>query len=435
MQKHERFEELCAAASIGQASGAELAELQEHLPGCADCQQAYSEFLQINADNYASRAPEQDLARDEAVGYIDSALFRERFLKRAEAQGIISSNGNAAAHLPEPQIQMFKVRQWPILLTRAVAAAALLAAVGLCAYYIGVQEAHRSLSARDRDRDEAQHASIAASKPQQTADRDRTSVLAGLEAANGKLMDEVASLKKSLDNQSSRVAELQSNNSATERERSYLTSSVKERDATIADLQQRLDQAQVAVTSVRAELDKTQADAAGNQAQLIEDRIKLRDLSDQLAEASTSLARERELLTAGRDIRELMSARNLHIVDVGDVDPKGKERPAFGRIFFTEGKSLLFYAYDLNDSRVQDAGYHYRIWGKKEGPNQRAQNLGIFYSDDESQKRWVFQYDDPKVLNEIDSVFVTVESPNENPRQPKGDKLMYAYLRGQANHP
>jgi hypothetical protein len=433
VSKHERFEELCAAASIGQASAAELAELQEHLPGCADCQQAYSEFLQINADNYARRAPEQELASDEAVGYIDSALFRERFLKRAEAQGIISSNGNAAAHLPDPQIQMSKIRQWPVLLTHAAAAAALLAAVGLSAYYVGVQEARRSLLANDRN--ETQHASTGASKPKQTSDRDRTSVLAGLEASNGSLIAEVASLKKSLDTQSSRVADLRSNNSATERERSYLTSTVKERDSTIADLQQRLDQAQVTVTSVRAELDKTQANAAGNQAQLIEDRIKLRDLSDQLAEASTALTRERELLTAGRDIRELMSARNLHIVDVGDVDPKGKERPAFGRIFFTEGKSLLFYAYDLSDSRVQDAGYHYRIWGKKEGPNQRAKNLGMFYSDDKSQKRWVFQYDDPKVLNEIDSVFVTVESPTENSRQPKGDKLMYAYLRGQANHP
>jgi hypothetical protein len=39
------------------------------------------------------------------------------------------------------------------------------------------------------------------------------------------------------------------------------------------------------------------------------------------------------------------------------------------------------------------------------------------------------------VLQEIDSVFVTLEPPNESQAQPKGDKLMYAYLRGQANHP
>jgi hypothetical protein len=130
-----------------------------------------------------------------------------------------------------------------------------------------------------------------------------------------------------------------------------------------------------------------------------------------------------------------MASRNLHIVDVFDTDPKGKTRPAFGRIFLTEGKSLIFYAYDLNDPRVQNAGYHYRVWGKREGPSQHAKSLGIFYSDDKSQKRWVLQYDDPKVLQEIDSVFVTLEPPRGNPAQPKGEKLMYAYLKGQANHP
>jgi len=47
----------------------------------------------------------------------------------------------------------------------------------------------------------------------------------------------------------------------------------------------------------------------------------------------------------------------------------------------------------------------------------------------------VFKYDDPKVLSEIDSVFVTLEPPGKNPTEPKGDKFLYAYLRNQANHP
>jgi hypothetical protein len=104
-------------------------------------------------------------------------------------------------------------------------------------------------------------------------------------------------------------------------------------------------------------------------------------------------------------------------------------------VFFTEGKSLIIYAYDLNDHRAQDAGYHYRVWGKKEGPGQAAKSLGIFYSDDKTQERWVFKYDDPKVLSEIDSVFVTLEPPGKNPTEPKGDKFLYAYLRNQPNHP
>ena len=47
----------------------------------------------------------------------------------------------------------------------------------------------------------------------------------------------------------------------------------------------------------------------------------------------------------------------------------------------------------------------------------------------------MFKYDDSKVLSEIDSVFVTLEPPGKNPSTPQGDKLLYAYLRNQANHP
>jgi hypothetical protein len=122
-------------------------------------------------------------------------------------------------------------------------------------------------------------------------------------------------------------------------------------------------------------------------------------------------------------------------VDVFDTDAKGKTRPAFGRVFFTEGKSLIFYAYDLNEVRLAKASYDFHVWGKKEGPNQQPRNLGIFYSDDATQKRWVFRLDDPKVLNEIDAVFVTVEPPGEKRGRPQGHELMYAYLRAQPNHP
>src|SRR5204863_10085750 len=128
-------------------------------------------------------------------------------------------------------------------------------------------------------------------------------------------------------------------------------------------------------------------------------------------------------------------ARNLHIVDVVDTDPRGRTRPSFGRIFFTEGKSLVFYPYDLSDARIEKAGYQYRVWAKKEGGDSKVKNLGIFYSDDKTQRRWVYKCNDPSVLNDIDSVFVTLEPANADQARPKGNNLMYAYLRGQANHP
>jgi hypothetical protein len=259
--------------------------------------------------------------------------------------------------------------------------------------------------------------------------------MASLEREKRELTSEMSILKNSLSAQSSKLSAMELGSSAAERDHTLLLARIREREDMIASVQTRLDPAQTTIANLHTDLDKAQATASGDRAALVEDQVRIRDLSDQLAEKSSALARERDMLSAGRDIRELMASRNLHIVDVFDTDPKGKTRPAFGRIFFTEGKSLLFYAYDMPDSRLKNAAYHYRVWGKKEGPNRPARSLGIFYSDDTSQERWVFQSDDPKVLNEIDSVFVTLEPPNSNPTQPKGDKLMYAYLRGQPNHP
>ena len=49
----------------------------------------------------------------------------------------------------------------------------------------------------------------------------------------------------------------------------------------------------------------------------------------------------------------------MHIVDVYDSDANGKTRKAVGRVFFTEGNSLMFYAYDLSTSRSESGKYAY----------------------------------------------------------------------------
>ncbi len=428
MLKHEHYQEICAVASIGQASGAELAELQQHMVSCPECRQRYSEFMEIQASHYAVTTGDPELSAPEAAACIDSALLRERFFKRAESQGILITHVGAGSSLPEPRIRFFKPQAWPVFVGRAVAAMFLVGAVALSGYYLGGRRL-QTVSVSQHSSDSPNTAPVDANGQQML------SRLASLEAANLSLTTELESLKSSYARASSAVVRLQDDNAETEKQRSALWADLKERDSTINKLQKRIEEGQAAVASVRVELERAQSGHAEDQASLIESQIRIRDLSEQLAEKSSALEREKELLTAGRDVRELMASRNLHIVDVFDTDPKGKTRPAFGRIFLTEGKSLIFYAYDLNDPRIQSAGYHYRVWGKREGPSQRAKSLGIFYSDDKSQKRWVLQYDDPKVLQEIDSVFVTLEPPNGNQTQPKGDKLMYAYLRGQANHP
>src|SRR5262249_44915552 len=56
----------------------------------------------------------------------------------------------------------------------------------------------------------------------------------------------------------------------------------------------------------------------------------VRELNAKLEEQSAVVERETELLSAGREIRDVVAARNLHIIDVYDTDGRGKTKTAFG---------------------------------------------------------------------------------------------------------
>jgi hypothetical protein len=161
--------------------------------------------------------------------------------------------------------------------------------------------------------------------------------------------------------------------------------------------------------------------------------VRIAELSDQLRIASATLDLERQLTAAGKDIRELLVARQLHVIDVRDTDANGNPSKAFGRIFVTEGKSLTFYAFDLNEDRAIDAKHRFEVWGSQQAKGSPSHNLGFLYVDDKSQRRWALKVNDPQLVKEIDSVFVTVE-PAAGAPKPGGQALLYAYL-GQPNHP
>jgi hypothetical protein len=129
-----------------------------------------------------------------------------------------------------------------------------------------------------------------------------------------------------------------------------------------------------------------------------------------------------------------MAARSLHITDVFDIDGKGKKNRAFGRVFYTEGKSLVFYAFDLDGPKLPNGKHSFQAWAQLASSTASAVNLGIFYVDDPAQKRWMLKFDNPDVLQQISAVFVTAE-PHGGTDRPTGQKLMYAYLGRDPNHP
>src|SRR5260370_32672913 len=129
-----------------------------------------------------------------------------------------------------------------------------------------------------------------------------------------------------------------------------------------------------------------------------------------------------------------MGGRDLYIADVFDVDQNGQTRRPFGRVFYTRNKSLIFYAFDLEKAPSFRNAKAFQAWGAKSSDKGQPVNMGIFYMDNEANRRWVLKFDDPKVLEQIDSVFVTLE-PKGGSEKPSGRQLLYAYLRTDPNHP
>jgi hypothetical protein len=193
-------------------------------------------------------------------------------------------------------------------------------------------------------------------------------------------------------------------------------------------LSDQLRESERRLNGMTADLTHLQAGRSEDVEIIASQRLRLRELNDRLNAESDTIDRERKLLVADLDIRELMGARSLHIVDVFDVDGKGKTQRPFGRVFYTEGKSLIFYAFDLK------GGATFQAWGQREARDESAQSLGIFYVDDQKQNRWVLKFEDPKVLAQINAVFVTVEPPGGSAK-PNRRKMLYAYLNATPNHP
>jgi len=189
------------------------------------------------------------------------------------------------------------------------------------------------------------------------------------------------------------------------------------------------------ISQLQEEREKSKSEKnAGDVAMILQD-TEIRDLRKRIADQAQALDQQQEFAAKAGDVRELVVARNLHIIDVHDRDGDGKSQRAFGRIFYTEGKSLIFYAYDLADPRKVDTKVSFYVWGEHLGAEKPIRSLGIFHNDDVSDGRWVLTFDDPQVLAQIDSVFVTVESSKKAIKEPGGRKILFAFLGDKPNHP
>ncbi|MGB2663840.1 MAG: hypothetical protein WAK48_07545, partial [Candidatus Acidiferrum sp.] len=201
----------------------------------------------------------------------------------------------------------------------------------------------------------------------------------------------------------------------------------------LAAAQAKLAELQEIVDGATAQRDENARQAAVLEAKVNELTQLVKKHDQSLFQREAEVAKGQELLEHDRDIRELMGARDLYMADIRDVSGTGTDK-TYGRVFYTKGKSLIFYAFDLDAQPGVRNARSFQGWGRRGPDKQQARSLGIFYEDNASKKRWVMKADDPKSLADIDAVFVTVE-PNGGSQHPSGKPLLFAYLRVGPNHP
>lgn len=429
LDDHQKFKELAALAHRGALTDDERLALSRHLEFCISCRQAYAEYSLLSREGMPFLAATYGHG-DEVQDWDDRAV-RNKLLARVRSEGRdaeYSSSAGARAQVLRIGHTFFPrsvTGQWA---AGAVAACVLLA-VAFGAYHLGgrmgVAEQRTPFVPPFQAPDLA-----AQNKPSDDLVAQQAAQISRLQVHVSAGQQEVVRLREALRATEDRYTTL----SKTEAEQDAEFRDVSEqRDKLISqlrDAEQTNQRVQAELTSLRAEHDRILLRTTSLESKLDELTASARDKERRLQD-------DEQYLSSDRDIRELMGARKLYIADVFDVDSGSRTRKPFGRVFYTQNKSLIFYAFDLDHQPGVKNASAFQVWGKRDaesGEKYHATNLGILYMDSESNRRWVLRLDDPKQLAEIDAVFVTVE-PHGGSQKPTGKPFLYALLRREANHP
>ena len=449
---HERFEELCAVAALGQISSDEYAELQAHLDLCESCRSSRKDFLEILHEHLPLVAVEESVTPSSKVAFHDLS-YKQRFLQRTRKEGSLLRSAAPSLNSKERAIRIEGVLSKPWGSTRlvrgamSVAAALLMVVLGVSGFqwYQSREQVVLATTNMDLLREELRQLKRQVADPPQLGQStmNRLPIKALQRSVKASLQSKVNSLRVSKElNESRREHQIALANwtaqSALLREVSaetvILQQQLEAMKGSEQQLTKKLSTVELALQGTNKDLTVLRQKDSTNEVTIATQKSQISELTWKLNEQLGTIRRERELLAAGRDIRDLMGARNLHIIDVADVDGNGGRR-SLGRVFYTEGKSLIFYAYDLEKKKNLLEKFSLQAWGERGATRSgSAQSLGIFFTDDRNEDQWMLKYNDPKVLAQIDSVFVTLE-PKGGSMKPRGQKLMYAYLKATPNHP
>jgi hypothetical protein len=417
LSDHEEFEELAALANSGTLTAGEWSELKRHLQVCKDCRKLYHQYQILAREGMPLLAARY--SNEDGDGF--------RYDIPAPTKLLARIRDTQAAKFHNPAHRLLR-RTLVHPLVRVGIAACFTIAVGAVSYRLG---------GRTQSRVNEQYGVVAENVSRNKAAEEKEvlyQVVDNNSEKLGRLKQEIAQREQNLTalREAMRVLTDRANDLAIAKSTTdeQLESILGQRDALtiqLRDAEQLYENARAELVNVRTERDKAVSRSASDQSRIDE-------LSAVNLDFERRIRNDEQYLASDRDIRELMGARKLYIADVFDVDGHSHTQKRFGRVFYTQGKSLVFYAFDLDLQPDLRNGSTFQAWGRRDADSKEPLNLGIFYIDSESSRRWALRFDDPKELAEIDSVFVTAE-PRGGSQKPTGKPFLYALLRGEANHP
>jgi hypothetical protein len=440
MSPHEEFLELCAVSTSGELTQHERRKLDEHLLGCASCREALEQFqktVKTAVPAIAAELPHDEAHMDESWSpdKAEAALVERLSKQKSGASALQISKDVVEGSEPSRHRAYFSSRFDGGQMWMSYAAAILLfLTLAISAYRVGIRRGVEvatnvpatqskgsnfleQLSDLGHDRDSLR--TELAERDKAIADLRRQ--LALLDAKENDRPGSSDSSKSQQEGRSAeeaaganaRVVELQKKLDGEEKIRSEESSRTATLEAKLEELTQLLHERDETIAAQSRRLEGREGTVEQQQAKLAE---------------------QQELLDHDRDIRELIGARELYMAEVYDVAKNGATQKSYGRVFFTKGKSLIFYAYDLDRQPGFKNASTFQAWGQHGTDREQALNLGIFFEDSVSKKRWILKFDDPQKLEQIDAVFVTVE-PNGGSHKPSGKPFLFAYLKVNPNHP
>lgn len=427
---HARFERWSSLAAVGELTADQVELLEAHVAGCSRCR----EYLEGAMQASLLFAPSQWEKRRPAVSVMPPEGMRARFLQRLQQDGTALDDDRSAVELTLPLVPFSKARRGTVqgnsgrwtptsraLRPLPIAASVVLAAGLLLTGYYAGSKLHRvktlpsgnASGTTSETRPTQLHADAAADSHELLL----RSVLADLNRERSAAATEKRTLEEKLAATDARLLSLERDN----------MNAVEQKQAADREANGELGALRKENESLRQRIAEKETFLA------LKDR-RTKELESELQVARDSLQNQEEGSPTKGQLGDLVTARNLHIVDVYDAEG-GQRKPAFGRVFYVEGKSLLFYAYDLQKTKQAKANVVFHVWGGRAGAKEITHSLGILRNDELNQGLWTMTFDDPAVLRQINSVYVTAEASNRRDLIPHGKKILYAFLSSPPNHP